>query len=477
MKSFASAFADRLAPPPNPYAHDPVGWVQGRLREQLWSKEREILESVATNRRTIVHSCNSAGKSFTAARAGAWWIDSHPPNTVRLVTTAASWDQVRTVLWQEIRDAFEKGGLIGKVNQTEWWIGDNIVGYGRKPPDTDATGFFGAHRTEGVLVVVDEASGISEEMWEAIQRNSMGDNDRVLAIGNPDYVGSPFHRRCQPDSGWHVIHISAFDTPKLTGEPVPEGSSLVSQAGIDEVIADYGEESPSYLSIVRGLFPKDSEIAVVPMSWVERCRGPEATASIGALRVPIELGVDVAGSDTGDRTVVFERKGGRAGRMWTVRSSDDDAVADLVAQALKESGAGRVKYDSIGIGHMLPTSLRSKFRQVEFVPVDVGMAARDKTRFRNVKAEIWWEVGRHLSKDVAWDLTEVDAETVAELSSVRWWEDAAGRIQIESKGEVRKRIGRSTDRADALLLSFYTPPVGGPVQSQPYRDTRLRGRR
>lgn len=464
------AAADLFDPPPNPYQNDPVGWVEQRLGEALWSKEREILESVANNRRTIVVSCNSSGKSFSAARVGAWFVDSHPPNAVRLVTTAASFDQVRTVLWQEIGEAHRKGKLVGRVNQTEWHIGEAIVGYGRKPPDTDATGFFGAHRDQGVGVIVDECSGISEAMWDAIRRNTMGDLDWVLAIGNPDYYGSPFHRRCQPESGWNVIHISAFDTPKLTGEKIPPGSSLISKVSIDEIVHDCGEDSPQYQSMVLGQFPNDVSTGVIPWTALRACKTLNLEPDDDAL---VELGVDVAGSDDGDDTVIFERQGMRAGRMWRVRTSEDEKVAALVEQAIVESGASRVKYDSIGIGRMLPTSLRPKFPHVEFVGVDVATAARDKTRYSNAKAEIWFEIGRQLSKDGAWDLSEVDDATMAELSSVRWWEDKSGRIVIESKGEVRKRLGRSTDRADALLLAFWVGQQAQVASSATYRDTHV----
>ena len=63
MTSFASAFADRLDPKPDPWLADPAGWVRDRLGEHLWSKQVEILESVRDNRRTAVHSCHGAGKS------------------------------------------------------------------------------------------------------------------------------------------------------------------------------------------------------------------------------------------------------------------------------------------------------------------------------------------------------------------------------------------------------------------------------
>jgi len=50
-------------------------------------------------------------------------------------------------------------------------------------------------------------------------------------------------------------------------------------------------------------------------------------------------------------------------------------------------------------------------------------------------------------------------ETVKQLIAPRWRPDSAGRIQVEKKDETKKRLGRSPDDADALLLAFYKPPV------------------
>ncbi len=471
-------FLDRVDPAPNPYTHDPAGWVEDRLHESVWSKQRQILQSVVDHRRTIVHSCNAAGKSFIAARAGCWWIDTRPIGRAWLVSTSATWDQVRSVLWQEIGKAHRQGQLPGRVNQTEWWDGDTMLGYGRKPPDKDATGFFGAHRPDGVLVIVDEASGISEELWEAIGRATTGEHDRVLAIGNPDYEGSPFHRRCNSD-GWHAIHIDGYDTPKFTGEPVPPDSDLLSQASVDEAIADYGEDSPQFLSKVRGLFPPDRTDGVLPWSLLHASRGPGATEKVGVLRVPVELGVDVGGGQ--DLTVIYPRFGPRAGTPTRVNTTDGERIVDTIIGVVREVEASSIKIDFGGIGFGVSASLRARLRREVRWPVDVhdvtfGAAAGDPARFVNVRAELWWN-GRDLARNSGWDLSECDERTLADLAAPRWFETKNNRIQIEEKDQVRRRLGRSPDDGDAILLAYYTPPSGGVLARVPYRDGRLHGRR
>jgi len=138
------------------YVDDPVGFINERLGEHLWSKQREVAESVLVNRHTLVKSAHDQGKSFVASRLAAWWIASHEPGEAFVVTTAPSWPQVRAILWREIRRAHRAGKLPGELNQTEWLLDGELVAYGRKPADYDEHGFQGIH-ARFVLVIIDEA--------------------------------------------------------------------------------------------------------------------------------------------------------------------------------------------------------------------------------------------------------------------------------------------------------------------------------
>src|ERR1700722_10801395 len=82
---------------------DPSSFAEGVLGHNLWSKQKEILQSVATHRRTAVKACHASGKTRAAAAAVLWWITNHTDGIA--VTTAPSWTQVEKVLWGEIRSA------------------------------------------------------------------------------------------------------------------------------------------------------------------------------------------------------------------------------------------------------------------------------------------------------------------------------------------------------------------------------------
>lgn len=513
-----------LFPTPNPYLADPVGWAEQRLGEFLWSDQKSIMCSVRDHRRTAVHAAHDVSKSFTAGRAAAWWIDVHPPGMAFVVTTAPTWKQVEVILWREIGRAHRKGGLPGRITLAcKWWLpfggNEEIVAIGQKPADPTADSedmpatFQGIHAPY-VLVIIDEAGGVPSWIWGAVGKLVTNDDSRVLAIGNPDYEGSDFETVCRPSSGWNVIHVDGLRSPNFTGESVPPDVSqvLLGRTRVDEIISDYVgpradnetdeefdqrcNETPQYLIQVRGLFPADRSDGVIPLSWLRQCQGESATARISPLREPVQLGVDVGGSENGDWTVIAGREGMRAmptRRDWMLRvdALDAEKIVDLILNAIREVRATSIKVDVGGVGYNVVGSLERRVRQapdiywpVTVLPVNVGEASalldqRQRPRFANIKAEIWWEAGRELSKTPGrWDLTDVDESTITQLTDVRWASDKAERITIEKKADVKKRTGRSPDQADALLLAFYEPkPKGGVVQAARVVDRRHAGRR
>jgi hypothetical protein len=98
-----------LFPEPAPYMDDPVGWIEDVCGEFVWSKQREICESVRDNKYTAVKACHGPGKSFIGARIGCWWLNVHKLGDAFLVTSAPSWPQVQAILWREIRRAHRLG--------------------------------------------------------------------------------------------------------------------------------------------------------------------------------------------------------------------------------------------------------------------------------------------------------------------------------------------------------------------------------
>lgn len=451
-----------LTPKEKIHQNDPVGWVRHRLGYELWSKEREIIESVRDHPSTAVHSCHDIGKSLTAACTALWWIDTHAVGEAFVVTTAPTHHQVQAILWREMNRLHMKGGLGGRMNLLEWYFGNELVAFGRKPADYDPAAFQGIH-ARYVLVIFDEACGIPKPLWDAASTLVANDQSRFLAIGNPDDPHGEFARVCKPHSVYNVIHVGYEHTPNFTGESVPEivTASLISERWVKEKAITWGIDSALYASKVKGIFPIDSDSGVVPHSWAIQCR---------YLQLPAEgmrcAGLDVGGG--GDRTVLRERIGPKVGREEVWVESDPMIVCGEIALKLQEWGTQRVVVDSIGIGWGLAGRLKelSKIHEpistdtvhaAEVILFNAAEASKQPKRFLNKRAELHWEVGRELCRLKSWDLENCDDDTIAELTEAKYEiMDSRGKVKVEAKDEIIKRIGRSPDRADALLMAFWT---------------------
>ena len=445
---------------------DPVGWAHGHGLH-LWSKQREVARSVEANKRTAVRAGHAVGKTYDAAMLTGWWVTTRPDGLV--VTTAPSAAQVSGVLWEEIRGLHQSLKLPGEATLSDRWrVGAKLMAFGRKPPDQakgsdfDPATFQGYHRVGGVLVILDEADGIPAWLWTAAETITTSDNSRILAIGNPQNASSPFAEVCAPGKpGWHQIRISVFDTPAFTGEEVPDHvlAALVPRSWPAERAEDWGEDNPLYVARVLAEFPKADPRQIVHAGELAACWLADVLAADALL--PVELGVDVGGG--GDMTIIRERRGIRAARRWAERTPAPEQAGRMLAAAILETGASSVKIDANGVGWGLAGEIRNMQargdlpRHVQVHAVMVGTASAQPLKYANLRAEIWWEVGRGSCQQRTWQLDANDPAN-GQLLIPRWLLDAKGRILVESKNDIRSRTGgRSPDDADALLLAFYVP--------------------
>lgn len=441
------------------YADDPCGFVHNVLREFLWSRQRQIAEAVRDHRRVAVPSCHGAGKSFLASRVTAWWLGTNPPGDAFVVTSAPTFNQVRAILWREINRAHKRGGLPGHTNQTEWHIDGELVAFGRKPQDMDMTGFQGIHARR-VLVILDEACGIPKTLWDAAETLVTNDESRLFAIGNPDDPSSEFARKCAPGSGFKVIPISAFDTPNLTGEAIPEGLRplLVGATWVEEMAANWGRESPLYTAKILGEFPDLSDDTLIPMSWLKRAVNREGTVPGD----PVALGCDIARYGT-DETVIIERRGDVARLAQTHRGRDLMETTGHIARLLRDTGASVANVDDAGLGGGVTDRLKEQRLPVR--PINVGAAAQEPDKYVNLRAEVFWNL-RERFREGTISLPEDDT-LLTQLGAIRYRIDSRGRVVIESKDEMKKRGLPSPDRADALALAF------APIITRPQPRIRM----
>lgn len=470
------------------YANDPVAFVTDGLQESVWSKQIEILESLRDHKRTAVPAGHSVGKSHLAARAIAWWVCAHPSDRVRVVTTATTFRQVRAVLWPHIRRLHTAHRLPGEVMMTEWKIDDIPVADGFSPADHNEAAVQGIH-AEHLLVVVDEAGGISQTIGQALEALMTGGHTRLLLLGNPptNEMNTWFERACNSDL-YNVIPISTLDTPNLTGEKTGAWArNLVDQTWVDDTIREFGEESPFVQARVYARFPRTTTNVTIPIDWVEA-----AQMDTSELEGVIRLGVDVA-ADGGDEFVIARADGMHARIIHTSTHNDNAVeVAGIVLEAIlaaqedhEARGIGervRVKIDSIGVGWGVSSLLvewgKEGRHAAEIVPVNVAEKAQDSAKFTNQRAEMWWAMRSLLQPDSngQQELTlDIGRRELLQLTAPTYRSNSTGRLQIESKADMKRRGVTSPDRAEALLLAVFEPPRKGFDIAAPLSLTQSHG--
>lgn len=227
-------------------------WVYpALLNMHPWSKQWEVIRSVRENKRTAVRSCHGSGKTAVASAVVLEFMLQGP---CRVITTAPTWSQVEQLLWREIAMRHHNiQPAFGKLFKTQLEVAPDWFAIGLS---TDTPERFQGHHAPRMLLVVDEASGVDDSIFEASEGFLTAEGARVLLIGNPTRTTGTFYRAFKPDSGWNRIHISAYDTPNFTGEEVHQDAAraLVTPEWAADAAQQWGIDSPAYKIRVLGEF-------------------------------------------------------------------------------------------------------------------------------------------------------------------------------------------------------------------------------
>jgi hypothetical protein len=431
-----------------------VLFIQQILREEPWSIQERIAESVLKHPYTAVPSCFGSGKDWIAARLICWWVSTGGI----AVTTADTYRQVRDILWRELRKAHHRGLLPGNIPSVEsrWEVPETgAFAIGIKPEDYNPEGFQGIHGRR-VLVVIDEANGVGSDLWDASKGLVVNEASRILAIGNPYEPQGPFFAACR-SSTWHVITISVFDTPNFTGEPVPDKAQaeLVSPFWLEQRQAEGLEGTPWWQAKVLGQFPDTASNAVIPLAWVEAARArPQVTDAREW------AGLDVARFGSDD-SVLVEGSGNGPETAAVVHGQDTMVIAGM-GKSYLDRRRGTLAVDVIGVGAGVVDRIREQHPAGTLLAINVADAPqRDAELLLNLRAQLWWDVRRQLdpTSDDLLSLQRLDEQTYqrlrAELTAPTYRMTSSGKIQIESKEELKARGLPSPDLADAFNLAIH----------------------
>lgn len=454
---------------------DPNWFIPEFFNCELWDKEKEIAQSVKDNKITAVRSCHDSGKSFIGARIALWYLETHKDSKV--LTTAPGWTQVKEILWNEmhsaynsVRDVNPKYRLDGRMLETKFdkspdWFAIGIATRKEGEAGQVADRMLGFHSKTGqILIIIDEGSGVLEPIWGAVEALMTSAYAKLLALGNPYKLLGGFAKLFKQKEV-NKIHIQDTDIPNIKENRIII-PGLMSPDYPREMAGKYGIDSNIYLVKVKGEFPRSETDTLIPIDDVEKAflRETEPEPDPDERK---RLGVDVARYGD-DMTVLLVRQGNKVLRKETYGKENTMQTVGRVLRMMEEEiiKPVDVDIDDIGVGGGVVDRLQEKGCNVN--GVNVGMVADDEEHYANIRAENYWAIKSwiktaNLPKD----------DDFYELANLKykWKSEQKGQLLMESKKDMKKRIGHSPDTADALMLTFTgSAPSPFPEPEKPMGD-------
>jgi len=431
----------------NAYINDPVAWVYDVLTEFLWSMQCDILDSTFRNRKTVVRSCNSAGKTFVAAVAILAFLFLRYPS--KIITTAPTWYQVRDLLWSELNSLFNKH-LAGKTEArcltTRLEVDSDWFALGISPKE--AVNFQGFHQ-EHVLVVFDEAPGVREDVVEGAETLEASGDFHLLKIGNPIEQAGHFYNDFR-DPTFEKFHIPYTATPNFTDEKVPEhvARNLINPEWVDDKRNKWGEGSPMFVSKAEANFPEAGGNQIISLAACEAAAKREV-AAIG----DIALSVDVARGG-GDLTVLTRRRGAVILNQETMNTRDTMEIVGRIGVLHHKDKYRNINIDVIGVG----AGVFDRCRELGYpaFAINSAEAAIESERYANIRTEMWFSMKDWLEYGKIPD----DTDLMADLTAPQYKYTSKGQYQMERKEETKKRLKRSPDQGDSGVYSIQNADIG-----------------
>jgi phage terminase large subunit len=426
------------------YWDDPVRFVEEVLGAKPLPYQRDFLNAIARNERKIsIRSGHGTGKSTSASWAMLWFLLLRFPNKV--VVTAPTSGQLFDALFAELKRWISElpeqlqQMLTVKSDRVELTAAPSEAFISARTSRAETPEALAGVHSDNVLLVVDEASGVPEKVFEAAAGSMSGHSATTVLLSNPTRSsGTFFESQTRMSDSWWTQRWSCVDSP------------LVSDEFVQEMRERYGEESNAFRIRVLGEFPLSDDDTIIPYHLVESAVHRDLEVHEDT---PSVWGLDVARFGT-DKTALCKRQGPIVTEIRAWRGLDlMQTVGRVVAEyeGLPPSAKPReILVDSIGVGAGVVDRLHEMGLPVR--GVNVSETPSLKETYMNLRTELWFKTKGWL-ENRSCKLPE-NEQLMAELTSIKYSFTSSGKMKAESKDEMRKRGMGSPDLADALCLTM-----------------------
>lgn len=452
------------------YYDDPVGFARDCIKwpvgQFLTDYQAEICSDLVKYGRESVRGPHGLGKTCIAGILIHWFALTRDGEDWKILTTASVWRQLDVFLWPEVHKwaRMIKWDVVGRppYNQNEL-LSLNLklnTGAASAIASDNAAAIEGAH-ADHIFYLYDEAKTIPPATWDAAEGAFSGSgadtaNEALaLAISTPgDAEGRFFEvqtRRAGTED-WHVRHVTLDEAIK---------AGRISKDWADQRRRQWGDQSTVFQNRVLGEFSTQSDDGVIPLSWIEAAcnRWDEWHESPEPDQYEFTcVAADIARFG-GDATVLALRSGPIVTEFRKYGQIDLMETTGHIIAAWRTASIGYIIVDVIGIGAGVVDRLREQDFKVIAFHANEGTKFKDQSgelEFINKRAAAWWALRELLDPSnnpvVAFP---PDDTLIGDLASPRWKQTSSGKIQIESKDDIRKRLGKSPDFGDAVVMAYW----------------------
>ncbi|MDO6389012.1 hypothetical protein Q4E40_02650 [Pontibacter sp. BT731] len=484
----------------NEYRSDWCLFAKEVLGVTLDEEQQAILRSVQVNKMTSVASGTARGKDFISAVAclcflyltPRWNTQGEMVANTKVAMTAPTDRQVKNIMVPEVSRLFYRakkrgvdlpGRITGhdiRTGSDEWFL----TGFKADEHNHEAWSGFHAANT---MFVVTEASGLPETVFNAIEGNLQG-NSRILIVFNPNTpVG--YAARSQKSDRWHRFQLNSLNAVNVKEkrevipgqvdyewvvDKVKEWAMPISPEEVTTEENDFEFEGrwyrPNDLFRVKvlGLFPKVSEDTLIPAVWIEAANKRwREQQSKPKNKTGLRLGVDVAGMGR-DSSVFCYRYSDYVDKFWQHNSGGKANHMEIAGKVKADlSAADALAFiDTIGEGAGVWSRLEEQGMGRKALSCKYSESAKDyrghdltdstgQYLFANMRAYLFWAVREWLDpKNNTGAALPPDTEFMEEATEIKWKFQSNGKIIIEKKEDIIKRLKRSTDKFDSLANTF-----------------------
>lgn len=443
-----------------------------RRGEHFTWQQNEILTAVekalvnTAPKRISIRSGHGIGKSTVLAWLILWFLFCF--KDAQIPATAPTTEQIHDILWKEINkwmkkmrpliaDKYEwQSGYVRMKESPETWFARAKTA--RKESPEALAGVHGDH----VMFIIDEASGVAEEIFNTAEGALTNENILVLMISNATRNYGYFYDSHHRDKeNWQTLTFNSEESP------------IVSEGYIQRIETLHGRKSDEFRIRVQGEFPAEEGIddqGYVPLLVDEDLR--EDTN--GALHGRIRFGIDPAG-DGDDKAAHIGRDAYVAKTLKLEDKSTPKSIARDACELMKglKIDGEDTWVDNFGEGANVASEIALYDREdpIRVHGVNMGDEAEDPTRFLDKRAECAWRMRSWIK--AGGQIYQLD-KWKEELLSLRYrrTEGKNSRIQLMPKRMMKKlnlNHGKSPNRVDGLMLTFFEDEISENHQNQ-YRE-------